>query len=61
MAPYQKRFHNHQEALDFIDEIADLGISRHTQDGFKNATLERWEKSGYNPTAPVMANMWIIK
>ena len=50
LAPYTKRFQKHQEALDFIDEVADLGIARHIQDSFKTATHERWEKSGYNPS-----------
>ena len=74
LAPYQLKFSEHQEALDFIDKVADMGIAQHTQDTFESAqTYERWENSGYNPerylvntvilifSSTVMANLWITK
>ena len=50
LAPYEKKFTTHQQANDFIDKVADLGIAKHLQDSFENSTFEVWERSGYNPS-----------
>ena len=50
LAPYTLKFSKHQEAYDFIDDVASKGVAQHGLDTFRKAkTFERWEASGYNP------------
>ena len=62
LAPYKKHFSTHEEATNYINKVAKKGISKHLKKTFKSAKVyERWEKSGFIPFCPIMANMWITK